>query len=110
MSRVAASLVPGRPGRPDWKKIGLLAGLVAFIALCGVGILILIGFNIGPVPLAVGVGAAIIPVPVLVAAFLWLDRYEPEPVKYLAHCFALGRFLATPGAVLLNKHARRIFH
>ena len=109
MSRVAASLVPGRPGRPDWKKIGLLAGLVAFIALCGVGILILIGFNIGPVPLAVGIGAAIIPVPVLVAAFLWLDRYEPEPIKYLAYCFAWGACVATLVAFLLNNLASWIF-
>src|SRR5947209_10672528 len=30
--------------------------------------------------LLIGLAAAILPVPVLVSCFLWLDRYEPEPV------------------------------
>jgi RsiW-degrading membrane proteinase PrsW (M82 family) len=41
-------------------------------------------------------------VPLLVYAFLWLDRYEPEPVKYLAFCFAWGAFVATFVAFLVN--------
>jgi RsiW-degrading membrane proteinase PrsW (M82 family) len=105
MSQLAGSLEPVQPRRPDWKRIGLLAGLVVFIALCGVAMLVLLGYNIGPRALAVGVVAAIIPVPVLVAAFFWLDRYEPEPIKYLAYCFAWGACVATLVAFLLNNLA-----
>ncbi|GAA5177685.1 PrsW family intramembrane metalloprotease [Rugosimonospora acidiphila] len=109
MSQLAGSLAPMPSGRPDWKRIGLLAGLIAFIALCGVAMLILLGFNIGPVAVAVGVIAAIIPVPLLVAAFFWLDRYEPEPIKYLAFCLAWGACVATLVAFLLNNLASWAF-
>src|SRR5256886_16552705 len=51
----------------------------------------------------VGVGAAIIPVPVLVSCFLRLDRYEPEPIRYLALCLAWGACVATAVALLLNE-------
>jgi RsiW-degrading membrane proteinase PrsW (M82 family) len=105
MSQGPGSLAPARPGRPDWKKIGLMAGLIVFIALCGVTMLILLGFDIGPVGVGVGVPAAIIPVPVLVAVFFWLDRYEPEPIKYLAYCLAWGACVATLVAFLLNNLA-----
>src|SRR5439155_22999547 len=50
-----------------------------------------------------GVVAAIIPVPVLVSCFLWLDRYEPEPIRYLALCLAWGACVATAVALLLNE-------
>jgi RsiW-degrading membrane proteinase PrsW (M82 family) len=101
--------MPARPGRPGRKKIGLMAALIAFIALCGVAMLILLGFNIGPVGVAVGIPAAIIPVPVLVAVFFWLDRYEPEPIKYLAYCLAWGACVATLVAYLVNNFASREF-
>jgi RsiW-degrading membrane proteinase PrsW (M82 family) len=109
MSQLSGSLAPARPGRPDWKKIGLMSGLIAFIALCGVAMLILLGFSIGPKAVVVGVFAAIIPVPLLVAAFFWLDRYEPEPIKYLAYCLAWGACVATLVAFLLNNLAAWAF-
>jgi RsiW-degrading membrane proteinase PrsW (M82 family) len=43
-----------------------------------------------------------------VYAFLWLDRYEPEPVKYLAFCFAWGAFVATFVSFLVNTGAGRL--
>ena len=72
----------------------LLAGAIAM--------LLFLGFNYGGVALAVGLIAAVIPVPLLVSAFLWLDRYEPEPVRYLAFCFAWGATVATSIALLVN--------
>ncbi|MFC7482658.1 hypothetical protein ACFQX7_25295 [Luedemannella flava] len=77
-----------RTGR--WR--GLLLGLlIAVIAISGVVLLGYVGNRIGPVALAVGVGAAVLPVPVLVSCFLWLDRYDPEPVRLLLFCFLWGR-------------------
>ncbi|HEX6500380.1 MAG TPA: PrsW family intramembrane metalloprotease [Micromonosporaceae bacterium] len=100
---------PPPPRRFEWRRAAWLGGLVAFIALCGIGILTYVGYNIGPVALAVGFVAAIIPVPVLVISFLWLDRYEPEPVKYLLFCFAWGAFVATSVALAVNTGGAWLF-
>ena len=61
-----------------------------------------LGDNIGIEALVIGSIAAIIPVPVLVLVFLWLDRYEPEPIGLLVFCFAWGTFVATGLALVVN--------
>jgi RsiW-degrading membrane proteinase PrsW (M82 family) len=106
---MALAAAPPTPHRFQWRRVLLLVGLVAFIALCGIGLLAYVGYNIGPTALAVGIVAAIIPVPVLVFCFLWLDRYEPEPVKYLAFCLAWGACVATAVALLVNSGASALF-
>ncbi|MFV2109082.1 PrsW family intramembrane metalloprotease [Micromonospora sp. LOL_015] len=88
--------------RSVWLRWLTLAGIVVLIAGCGVAILVYLGTALGPVALTVGVIAAVLPVPVLVACFLWLDRYEPEPVRYLAFCFAWGAFVSTYASLNVN--------
>ena len=100
---------PPTPKRLDWRRGLLLGCVIAFIALCGLAVLAYVGWNIGPVALTVGIVAAIIPVPVLVFCFLWLDRYEPEPVKYLAFCFSWGACVATAVALAVNTGSSRLF-
>jgi len=85
----------------------VLSGLV--IAICAVIILGVIGWRYGLDALLIGLAAAIIPVPVLVLAFLWLDRYEPEPARYLVFCFAWGAFVATSLALAVNTAAAYLF-
>ena len=89
----------------DWRRLLWLGAVIVFIALCGIGMLAYVGYNIGPVALGVGITAALLPVPVLVLCFLWLDRYEPEPVKYLVFCFAWGACVATLVALGVNMGA-----
>src|SRR5437763_536301 len=79
--------------------------MVVGFAVCGIGVLVYFGLNIGVTALLVGVVAAIIPVPVLVFCFMWLDRYEPEPIKYLVLVLAWGACVATAIALLLNEGA-----
>src|SRR5947207_6258453 len=79
--------------------------MVVGFAVCGIGVLVYLGLNIGVTALLVGVVAAIIPVPVLVFCFMWLDRYEPEPIKYLVLVLAWGACVATAVALLLNEGA-----
>ena len=50
----------------------------------------------------IGLAAAILPVPVLVACFLWLDRYESEPTSMLALAFFWGAAVATFGALVIH--------
>ena len=73
----------------------MLAGVVLLIAACAVFMVFTLGQSLGAQALLIGVVAAILPVPVLVACFLWLDRYEPEPLRYLIFCFAWGAFVST---------------
>ena len=55
-----------------------------------------------PEAVAIGLVLAIVPVGPLVACYLWLDRYEPEPVRLLALAFGWGALVATGGALLLQ--------
>src|SRR2546430_16969849 len=97
-----AQVVVATPPRYQWKRVTLLIGVVVGFAICGIGVLVWLGLNIGVTALLVGVVAAIIPVPVLVSGFLWLDRYEPEPIRYLALCPAGGAGRATPRPLLAH--------
>ncbi|WP_426509849.1 PrsW family intramembrane metalloprotease [Dactylosporangium sp. McL0621] len=90
------------PKRSDRRRLWTLIGVMGFIAACGVAVLAFFGFNGGWTALVVGVGSAVIPVPVLVSCFLWLDRYEPEPVKYLVFVFGWGACVATGVALVVN--------
>ncbi|WP_203768596.1 PrsW family intramembrane metalloprotease [Actinoplanes nipponensis] len=96
----------GRPGRrsrwPRWLPLTLV---ITFIAACAIAMLVILGVSNGPQGLAIGLGAAILPVPVLVGCFLWLDRYEPEPSRYLIFCFAWGSAVATLVAIGVNSLA-----
>jgi RsiW-degrading membrane proteinase PrsW (M82 family) len=87
-----------------------LAPVVGLIAL-GLSALILLGLavgKVGPLGVAVGAGAALLPVGPVVAAFLWLDRWEPEPAKLLWSAFLWGAFGATICALLINSTAEAL--
>jgi RsiW-degrading membrane proteinase PrsW (M82 family) len=106
----APGAVPAAPSRRGRVRRGLLlGGVIALIALCAVAVIGVIGVNIGVQALVVGLAAAIIPVPVLVLAFLWLDRYEPEPIRYVVICFCWGAFVATGAALAVNTGASALF-
>jgi RsiW-degrading membrane proteinase PrsW (M82 family) len=97
------------PKRLNWLRILALIGVIGFIAACGIAVLGVIGYSGGVTALLVGTGAAILPVPLLVLCFLWLDRYEPEPTRYLAFCFAWGACVATATALFVNTEAGNLF-
>jgi protease PrsW len=98
------------PTRRQWARGALLVSIVVLMAVAGLGLLVYLGLHIGVTALVVGAVAAIIPVPVLVACFLWLDRYEPEPIKYLAVCLCWGASVAAGGALVLNQTAVKLLH
>ncbi|MEV4481060.1 PrsW family intramembrane metalloprotease [Micromonospora coxensis] len=104
------AVAPGMPSRRlGWRRILVLAGVVLLIAACAVYMLYTLGSNLGLDALLVGVAAAVLPVPVLVACFLWLDRYEPEPLKYLVFCFAWGAFVSTAASLTVNNAGAKLF-
>jgi protease PrsW len=98
------------PKRVDWKRLVWLIGIPLVFAACLIGLLIYVGTHIGLTALIVGILAAIIPVPLLVGCFLWLDRYEPEPVKYLVLMLGWGACVATLVALIVNNAMSSLFH
>ncbi|WDZ85584.1 PrsW family intramembrane metalloprotease [Micromonospora cathayae] len=89
--------------RTSWQRYAVLAGTILVIAGCAVFMIFTLGQSLGAEALLIGLVAAILPVPVLVACFLWLDRYEPEPLKYLVFCFAWGAFVSTAASLTVNE-------
>ena len=83
-------------------KIVLSVFAVLSALLLGLIVLLLIGFETGPVGLMIGMTAATLPVPVYVGLALWIDRYETEPLWMLATAFFWGALVAVFIALLLN--------
>lgn len=56
----------------------------------------------GPPAFLIGVALALLPLPVVLGAFRWVDRYEPEPTGLLAFVFFWGATVAALFSGLLN--------
>jgi protease PrsW len=87
---------------PRWLVI---TGASLIVGGAAIGMLLILGFGLSPLGLTIGLAAAILPVPVLIACFLWLDRYEPEPIHYLLFAFGWGAAPATFVAYWVNTFA-----
>jgi protease PrsW len=83
-------------------RIVLSVVAMLFALLLGLIVLLLIGFETGPVGLMIGMIAATLPVPVYVGLALWIDRYESEPLWMLATAFFWGALVAVFIAFLFN--------
>ncbi|WP_223198783.1 PrsW family intramembrane metalloprotease [Solihabitans fulvus] len=88
----------------------MLAPLFGLIAL-GLCALVLLGLGttkIGAVPVLVGAVAALVPVGPVIGAYLWVDRWEPEPAKLLLLAFVWGGSGAALSSLLFNSTAEVI--
>jgi RsiW-degrading membrane proteinase PrsW (M82 family) len=74
---------------------------VAF-AIAGFGIFAIVARSTGSGGFMWGLAFAFIPVIPVIALYLWLDRYEPEPAKYLIVALCWGAFIATLAAIFIN--------
>ncbi|MGH3814410.1 MAG: PrsW family intramembrane metalloprotease [Pseudonocardiaceae bacterium] len=86
-----------------WVLLPVL-GLVA-LAIPGLIVLGVISTNIGGGAVLVGAMAAVLPVVPVVAAFLWVDRWEPEPSRLLLAAFLWGAGVSVLGAAIVNDTA-----
>jgi RsiW-degrading membrane proteinase PrsW (M82 family) len=111
---VPDGLPPGQgPAAPTRRSLRPVLAWVA-VALVTGGCALLTVAEITRVTGVVGVltGAALAAVPVfpVVAAFLWLDRYEAEPASLLAFAFAWGAGVASFGALVVNTASLQAIH
>lgn len=91
---------------PPTIGVGLLSLLCAVM---GVIVLALTFLNFGvTISIAAGV-AAFVPAAIYLSMFLWLDRYDPEPVRTLALAFAWGAVVAILISGIFNEIFKAIF-
>ena len=90
------------------QRRGVLAPVIGLVALgiCGLVVLGLVGTSVGLGGVVVGALCALLPVGPVVAAFLWIDRWEPEPPRLLLIAFLWGACFAALGALIINSSAR----
>ncbi|MFG2195900.1 PrsW family intramembrane metalloprotease [Streptomyces sp. NPDC048639] len=103
------------PDRANWRyrprrafrhsKALRFGTVITLLALCGLVILALVREQTGTEGFLAGLGLAVLPVPLMIAAFRWLDRVEPEPWRNLAFAFAWGACAATLMAIIANGFA-----
>jgi protease PrsW len=92
----SAPTLPAPPPRDRWTAERIIL-IVAVSILCVAGVVLAIwlasrsGDPEGAVLVLV---LASVPVPLVVASFLWLDRYEPEPMRFLLAAFVWGGAIA----------------
>jgi protease PrsW len=77
--------------------------VVAVTMLAGAGVMAVVLLAAGaPDALVIGTLLAALPVGPLVAVFLWLDRYEPEPRSLIITALGWGALVATAAALILQ--------
>ncbi|GAA1507454.1 PrsW family intramembrane metalloprotease [Kribbella lupini] len=91
---------------------GLLIGIVIAVVFAIAGLLIfgIVAKSVGSTGFAWGMGLAFVPILVIIPLYLWLDRYEPEPLKYLVFALCWGAFIATLAAIFINTRAADLLH
>ncbi|WP_202968856.1 MULTISPECIES: PrsW family intramembrane metalloprotease [unclassified Pseudonocardia] len=95
---------------PSAKRRGVLLPVVGLVVLA-----LLTVITIGVLQRAIGTGgvvigtlAALLPVVPVVAAFLWVDRWEPEPPRMLMGAFLWGAGFAALMSLLINTSASTV--
>lgn len=103
----ATPLTP-RTATRDGVARGTIFGVPAPVALaiaCALTLFIVgaVLTSMSPAAALTGAAAAFLPVPLYVALALWLDRYEREPVRFLAKAFGWGALVAVALALIFNE-------
>jgi RsiW-degrading membrane proteinase PrsW (M82 family) len=91
------------PTRRPLLRTALTIGVAASVFLvCLLILLGILGERLTMQTLVTSTLMAIIPVLVIVPTFLWLDRYEAEPMRFIVFAFLWGALVAVVGAFFLN--------
>ena len=88
----------------------LLAGLAAVgFTLSATVLAVYYGATLGVVTTMLAVLLAALPLGIVIPTFLWLDRFEAEPARYLLVAFLWGALVATLAAGIFNTGANIAF-
>lgn len=96
------SVVPNPTRRPMLRTV-LTVGIAGTVFLVFLWVLLgLLGQRLDSQVLLISALMAIIPVFVIVPTFLWVDRFEAEPPRYLIFAFLWGALVSVVVAFVLN--------
>uniref|UniRef100_UPI003F84B7F7 PrsW family intramembrane metalloprotease n=1 Tax=Actinosynnema sp. TaxID=1872144 RepID=UPI003F84B7F7 len=107
MTAAAPSPARKRTEQRRWTVLLPVAALIV-LGVCGLVLLGLGTSKVGLAPILVGAAASLLPVMAVLSAYLWLDRWEPEPAKLLLFGFAWGACGATITSLVFNQTAQVI--
>lgn len=97
---------PGRPSRRRALRGWLLTGvMVVGFGLAALALAAYLNASLGVVVALLALVLAAIPLGVILPAFMWLDRFEAEPTKYLVVTFLWGALIASLIAGVFNTGA-----
>ncbi len=88
--------------KPRRDSIAFTVVVTVLVLLGAVPMLVVIAMSGAPDLLLLATVLAAVPVVPLVACYLWLDRYEPEPRMLLGLGLAWGAFVATFAAIVVS--------
>jgi len=84
------------------RHVGLGIALLVLLGVAGLVVIRILKGELGEQALGVGSALALLPVVPVTFALLWLDRWEPEPTRYLLLAFAWGATGAALIAIIIN--------
>ncbi len=98
---------PGLPRRV--RKVGApLAVIIVLGTIAGLIVILLTAVN--PVGTAIGFVLSTVAIAVVLLAYLWLDRWEPEPPRLLILAFLWGASVAVVVSVILGLFLETLFN
>ncbi len=92
---------PLQHNRSIGRRLVAVTGAIVLL-LIGLITLLIIGAEVGPIGLVTGLVLATVPLPLYLGLALWIDRFEPEPIRMLSWAFFWGATAATFFALILN--------
>ncbi len=93
---------PNPTKRPGLRRALTYGVLGTVLVLCLALFAFFVGVDVGIRAAALAALFAVIPLFIVVPVFLWLDRLEAEPWRYLAFAFLWGGVAAPVGALVFN--------
>jgi RsiW-degrading membrane proteinase PrsW (M82 family) len=91
-----------RPALRGWLLTGVAA--VGFL-LAALVVSVYLGAAFGVQTALLALAVALVPLGIVIPTFLWLDRFESEPTRYLVGAFLWGALVAAVIAALFNTGA-----
>ncbi|NHA67511.1 PrsW family intramembrane metalloprotease [Phycicoccus sp. CMS6Z-2] len=107
-ARTAGSPHGGRSSRSTLRSVVItgVAGLGFLVAALVVSAYLGAAFGVQTALLALAV--AVVPLAIVIPAFMWLDRFEAEPTRYLVGAFLWGALVAALVAAVFNTSAMAV--
>lgn len=96
---------PTQPFSPPLpRKVRKVGAPLAVLIICGtvVGLIIIALTAVNPVGTGIGFVLSSVAMTVVLFAYLWLDRWEPEPPRLLLFAFLWGASVAVIGASIIQ--------